>query len=371
MWTTNIASYNLMLSVPEPIRFNGQTQRLERLPAGMTKLSQETPGGLDVIICQELIPSTYHTMLTQAMADRGWTYASDPLASSYSSNLFKLVNGGVVVFSKYPILDQRQFVFDTDCQFSDCMAAKGVVYCRILLPDQNVINVLSTHFQAWHTPRAQRVRQLQAQRFFDFVQSLQIAPDEAVVFLGDLNIDFYTSQQELTGIMRTLHMDLNSFKAYPGKKFSSDPNTNALMGNDEDVMYATKFYPQGCYEDYLNTLNCPCCPQEMLDYAGYSTDHLKPVQASFQVHPLKYDDYFTVKMNSTTERKIKDLSDHYPIVASYQFPQATQFAERSINPRSLKPRGKINWVVVVLTALIVSFFVVLGAVLLRLVKKVF
>ena len=97
--------------------------------------------------------------------------------------------------------------------------------------------------------------------------------------------------------------------------FSSDPNTNSLVGNDDAAMYSTRLYPHGCYGTYLDTLSCPCCPQELLDYIGYSELHLRPATWHCAVVLIKTEP-FVMKLNMTTERQMTDLSDHYPLIAS-------------------------------------------------------
>ena len=51
-WSLNICTYNLMLPIDEPIRYNGQYERASRV---IHDIDMVTPGGIDVIILQELM----------------------------------------------------------------------------------------------------------------------------------------------------------------------------------------------------------------------------------------------------------------------------------------------------------------------------
>jgi endonuclease/exonuclease/phosphatase family metal-dependent hydrolase len=343
MWTINVCTYNIMTPVTQPLRYNGQMERLTLIPEALHDLHQNTPGGLDVLIIQELIPSKYHRFLKKKLALLGWTYCSHPLYSSVFSS--KLVGGGVVIFSRHPILDQKQKVFECACTSTDCLASKGVVYCKVQLPSGNAVSVVATHFQAWATQTGAAVRREQAEECRSFIDSLGLQPSEAVLFAGDLNTDYYTQQPELAQISKALGVQLLSLDA-DSHPFTSDPNTNAMVGNDDAEMYSTRLYPSGCYEAYMQTLRCPCCPQELLDYMGFSLCHQHPVSTHCQVVMLKTPQPIGIKLNVTTERMVSDLSDHYPLVGTFQWSSPSVHSCNS-EPVGVQPHLYVVWPVAI------------------------
>ena len=178
------------------------------------------------------------------MSEFGWKYHTDALNTSYLSAQIKLGSGGVVILSKYPIVKQYQSVFDTECTSSDCFACKGIVYARILLPKNNIVNVFGSHFQAWNLEQAKVIRVQQQNQCKDFIDSMKLQSDEAVLFMGDLNIDYYSRQNEVQQLQ--INMALQLFELdEDSHPFSADPDTNQLMGNDEPSMYVTSQYPKG------------------------------------------------------------------------------------------------------------------------------
>ena len=333
MWKFTIATYNLMVPVPEPLRNNGQTIRVQKLPQAIEDLTGRVLNGLDVIAVQELIPNHLRAQFLEHMKQKGFLYHTASLKTDYMSLKFKAVNGGVIILSKHPILVEYNKVFDTECESVDCIACKGVVYCRIQLENKNIVNVLSTHFQAWDTCKGRRIRRQQAICVKKFIDSLHIPKDEPVILVGDLNLDFYNHNTELHYLLGIMKLKLNKFNPN-STPFSSDPRSNTLVGNDDTIRYATDKYPKGCYEDYLNSLSCPCCPRELLDYVTFSINHLQPIDSEMSVFVIKTKRRFNMKFNITTERETNDLSDHYPVIGSFSWNKPTRFTHRSI---TLKP----------------------------------
>lgn len=320
-----MCTYNLMLTVPVPLRYNGQRERSARI-CGSLHLLAKTHTDIDVFVFQEL--TTGRSVVVEGMAELGWPYASDVLTTPCLScaGTVKLLDGGVVIVSKYPITHQRGHVFRKACQGYDCLACKGSVLCRIV-KEGNVVNILGTHLQAWDNPRSRRVREVQATEIRELIDSASIPKDEPVVVLGDFNIDLNTNRTEIDMLRSTLYMSILDHGGVGVDGFSSDPKTNQLVGNDDGTMYKTTQYPHGCYADYMDSLHCPCCPREWLDFVGFSRGHLNPIKSAMHIHPLKSTDVFKMQFNLKEARYTTELSDHYPVLATLFF-EDTPFADR-------------------------------------------
>lgn len=322
----NICTYNVMLTVPKPIRFNGQFKRSCEIPHSIDIFCQKH-FLLDIIVFTELIDPICRKILLEKMKNYGWVFSSDML---YEGNIIpglKLVNGGVVIVSRYEILSKKNYVFKGSCEGYDCYASKGIVYCRIN-KNGNIFNIFGTHLQAWDTPLARKIRHSQARQCRKFIDSFCLAHDEAVILTGDLNIDFYTRSKDIQKLSKTLCV--NVMKANPDTfQFSSDPNTNKLVGNDDANMYKTHLFPNGCYQDYMQHMFCLCCPQELLDYICVSKNHLIPYRSNVFVYKLKAKKKFTMHFNVSTQREVNELSDHYPLIAQLAF-SPTPYANRVV-----------------------------------------
>lgn len=335
-WECRICTYNVMLSVPEPIRFNGQYERATRIPGALKRLNKKVD--TDIIIFVELMDEQYINMIRNHMYASGWVYTSDVHINKLKS--VKLANSGIFIVSKYPIIYQFEHTFQSACDGYDCNAAKGALYCRIL-KNNNIINIIGTHLQAWNSDKCVQTRLLQAQELNKFVSNLRIPRDEPIIVAGDFNVDQHSNMKELSQVLQI--MNLNSLPlntTISDNIFTVNPQTNKLVGNDDDTMYSTPVYPYGCYDEYMEIMTCKCCPQELLDYITYSRVHLQPVKGkSFTVvNELKTLVPFKMNFNITTTRGcIYDLSDHYPVIGILVFSSPTPFENRNIS-YTTKPR---------------------------------
>ena len=296
MPSLSILHLNTMLCVPEPVRFTGQEDRKDRIPPAIALIDRDTP--IDVIICSELVTHS----LSAAFAELGWQYSTKSISEPFT------MNGGIVVFSKYPIIEQKCLPFDA-CAGSDCLISKGVVFARIR-KDADVISVFGTHLQAWTTPEGARIRERQVIIIREFMNGLSLPEDELTVLAGDLNVDLHTCPVEAKRLASIMGMTIVPL-ASDSLKYTSDPRTNQLVGNDLPSAYATVEYPNGCYEEYLQTLSCVCCPQEYLDYILCSKT--RPAHGTVRVVPIEVEP-FSVHLNITTERVVRNVSDHHAVV---------------------------------------------------------
>ena len=338
-----VCTYNTMLMLPPPIRFHGQHARARRIPKALLTALPD----LDVVVFQELGSLGARKTVLDGMAKQGWTYATDRLMSPFLSTRHpKIVCGGVVIVSKHPILHQAQKTFD-NCALSDCWASKGVVYARIQ-KGRHVFNVVGTHLQAWDECATVRADQLQQCR--RLVAQLNLPRHEPVVFAGDFN--------EPVSVDGFRTIDL----ADDSEQFSFDPDHNTMVGNDSPSMYVTADHPRGCYSDYKSTWKCVCCPQQLLDYVHYATDHAVPTTASARVVHLKSAP-FVASYSAFASRAYTDLSDHFPVVAHLQFDDLRD-AEGYV-PSDLPPHT-IDSVKATITIVMLVLFLILCAA--RLVK---
>lgn len=316
-----VLTYNTFLTVPVPLRFNGQKERSLQIPQAISLFNESLTNKIDVIIATELIAPSHRERVLSQLRQRGWFYHTKPLSKNPFFDTLKLVSGGIVIISRYPILQEDAYIFEDACEGYDCTACKGCLYARIN-KNGHIFNVFGTHYQAWDTPTAQELRMRQAKDCQRFIARLDIPKTEPVIFGGDLNLDMYTCQAELKEVLDLIQMvpadrDRNSYQ------FTSDPSTNELMGSDEDSIYATLNHPKGCYNEYVATGVCICCPQQWLDYICYSTQHLQPSQSNMKVVKMKSREPYKIQFNITTEKWINDLSDHYPVLGEFRFEVTT------------------------------------------------
>jgi len=277
-----------------------------------------------VIAINEAFIETLRDQMLNNFAQFGWFSSTKVLKSR------QLLNGGILILSKWPVIKQAQIGFSSAAtQGSDALVAKGINYAHIRKTlengQQKDFHIFATHFQAWNSSGSRKCRVLQAIEMKNFVDA-QMIEDGPVIFAGDFNVDSYQYPGDLVTLLDNLCAGMPGrlgleVEAGPRQQFTSDSSNNNLVGRDG----AAKDW--NC-EDLYNSspylaLNCPC---EWLDYIFYSKEYQLPVIMEDNSTPtlecvaLKTDP-FTVKWNfrGSEERILNDLSDHYPVLARFKF----------------------------------------------------
>lgn len=127
--------------------------------------------------------------LIQAAFDKGYRYNThnpDPaILSGY------VVDGGLLIISRFPIVTSQFYEFKVAAVMSDCMALKGALYARIQIQNE-FVNLITTHTQASYFDSSLHLfcesylcRYQQLVELKDFVHSLH--PEGLCIILGDLN----------------------------------------------------------------------------------------------------------------------------------------------------------------------------------------
>jgi endonuclease/exonuclease/phosphatase family metal-dependent hydrolase len=120
-------------------------------------------------------------------------------------DMFKghLIDSGLVILSKFEIVDKDEFTF-TVGKGVDGLCSKGVLYAKIKLPN-NSVHVFTTHLQAsYHTEDLKKfmeyrdVRKIQLIELKKFVDKKVSGCEEPVFIAGDFNVD----GRELRKILR-------------------------------------------------------------------------------------------------------------------------------------------------------------------------
>lgn len=281
----NVLSYNIYMRPPTPMTANGQADRAPLLPPQMR--------GHDVIILNEAFDDPARGVVLRGLLSE-YPHATRILGSDRGIEQ----DGGVIMVSKWPIVDEGQLPFGEVCTndgggplgiglVDDCQSDKGVLYAKIMKGGYPY-HIFGTHAQAGHTPTRRDVRRQQVVMMAQFIASKQIATCEAVIAGGDFNIDRHGP-------------DISDYQFLLKTLAAVEP---AQFNN-------------------LNQLNCTYCygvnpladdqaeGQAYLDHLLTSRSHLLPIASIVTVRrpmsPIPWRD------------NIRDLSDHFAIAAVFKF----------------------------------------------------
>lgn len=311
--TLSVGTYNVWMMPRKVSAFTGCSPKKNT----RARLIGDVLPPCDVWVLTECFDYRARDILLNKMSAAGYFFFSPTVghkrANKSKKSMPKLLNGGVVLASKYPILSVRVKLFEDACTGADKLADKGVLYCKIL-KDGLLVHVFATHLQAWNDLLSRSMRKLQ----MEMIASLKLAVNidevnDVVLFVGDLNIDYwlnktnheYDEMLDLFGakdpsVLRAHQLNQTSDSKKKAsaaefkhtRKYSFDPRLNALAA------------------DGLSTDGS----LEMLDYVLYSRNHRQPKTASSWVQPLTTSQPWIWR-----KQPQYNLSDHFPVVSEFTF----------------------------------------------------
>ena len=180
----SVLAYNVM-----QLSLGGNETRAKLIPS----LIASGDRGYDAIVLSEAFDDLCRDeIMTQGFAEAGYDYHTDVVEESAVYG-----DGGVIIFSRWPIVTWRDHVFQMRGFGVDYLADKGVMYAKIN-KNGRIFNLFGTHPQSKHTEAGMYVRSLQMKEMDDFIQSCCSTgcANEAVIIAGDFNIDRLTDWNE-------------------------------------------------------------------------------------------------------------------------------------------------------------------------------
>ncbi|XP_038071620.1 sphingomyelinase C-like [Patiria miniata] len=300
----------------------GQRERTCRIPAKIFKMNPD----VDVVVLEEvfmggcIVNVNNSLTMRDILGEFGFVHSTrtvgDSLALLPGARVAEkrnstAENGGVFIASRWPIVQEKQKVFDNyDPTTSDALSAKGVMYARVRKTVEDAskdFHIFGTHMQSTEKTESPGIRVLQAGEIFDFMQGMSIPISEPVIYTGDLNGDLINKEENARAIIDALNANMPSLIG-PIKVTYDHQNNDNLDPTDKDAEY--------------------------LDYILTSNGHEQPVGASTQVFRPRSDqpvevcrDFRLFKFfmyphspDCRETKTVSDLSDHFPVVGIFQYP---------------------------------------------------
>jgi len=254
-----VATWNLMLSVKPPMRYNGAHERAKHVAPAFYSNDVIKQVQTNFICLQEL--SVCRSEVISSFVHH--PYSTREMRSSLFGKKPRVWPSGLIILSMYPILTEKHFIFTGPTYHIEKIVAKGMLYACSALPSGLRVHLLNIHLNAWSTPEARNARQNQILQIRNWISGLQIPDEEPCFLLGDFNIDWYESSEEIEFIAQTL--GAHPVRTSSGLMFTFDGQSNPIVGLDAPEEYRLAKTGKGCYEDILNENGCPCCPRQLLD----------------------------------------------------------------------------------------------------------
>ncbi len=225
------------------------------MPAVLETLSS------DIIVFSEAFSSTIRESIRRNLH----SYPHNTLVLDACKSSIKFTNGGIIIFSKHPIMDSKDYCFKNSA-FVDSLSAKGVQYVKINKFGTNY-NIIATHLNASYGKLSgAKARRAQIAEIADFIQTLNLPTNEPVIFAGDMNIDPHFNSDEYENMIRKLDV--------------------------QPLQKSGHVY---------SLVNKPM----IMDYIMYAKKHRQPIQATCDISQMTYNG--------------RNLSDHHPVVGKFRF----------------------------------------------------
>ncbi|MCX5366117.1 sphingomyelin phosphodiesterase [Streptomyces sp. NBC_00124] len=250
--------------------------------------------GNDVVVLQEAFDNSSSDALKSAAASEypyqtpvvgrsrtGW----DATGGAYSATTPE--DGGVTVFSKWPVLRKEQYVYKDACG-ADWWSNKGFAYV-VLNVNGARVHVVGTHAQSTDpgcdAGEAAAMRGRQFKAIDAFLDAKNIPASEQVLVAGDMNVDSRTAEYD----SMLADGDLVGADARTGHPYSFDTAENSI---------ARDRYPDD--------------PREDLDYVLHRAGHARP--SGWHNEVVEEESAPWTVTSWGTDYTYTNLSDHYPVI---------------------------------------------------------
>lgn len=247
-------------------------------------------------------------MYREILTSYGFKYYTATIGNPPSRRTFE--NGGVFIASKWPILEEKQTIYNDSVLLSaDTLSQKGAMYAKIQKTVdgiRRVYHVFGTHLQATGRLGADNVRREQARQMHQLMLSLNLPSTEPVIYGGDLNARLGSNLAN--DIFEIL--DATQPEKVGDLDYTSDKTINDLFAGDGRT------------------------GQSWIDYTLYSNAHLLPTNATTQVVRPRAQEPFEACIDDVKvspgpvypERRycrkpknVTDLADHFAVLGTFDY----------------------------------------------------
>ena len=140
----------------------------------------------DIVLLQEIFDINLFiskkTKLIKLAEKLGFKY------NIYSNSLsIKPVDSGLLILSKLPIVDSDSVIYDS-CFSYDMLSNKGILYAKVLLPNNHHLHIFNTHTQSGDDKNKHETKMKQLDFLVNYINS-KVPTDESILIGGDLNLD--------------------------------------------------------------------------------------------------------------------------------------------------------------------------------------
>ncbi len=182
----------------------------------------------DVLVLQEVFRENIKKRLIKSLTEE-YPYFAGPPGKDFG--LFGQ-DGGVMIFSKHPIVNTDIIKFNEGCKGADCLSQKGAVLVEIQKGTQT-FQVVGTHLQSMSSNECQKIRDRQMCSIYTDLLQKHYKTQVPQFIVGDLNTECHIPQRYIRMLTLLDAKDAansKEFKTYSTQnKFNSNPNDEGTL----------------------------------------------------------------------------------------------------------------------------------------------
>lgn len=267
----NVMVYNIQMLPASVTGLPEAALRSDLLPANFS------PWQDVVIFCEVFDNPPRNDYLIPAMQEAGFQHRTTILNKQDGPGVVP-TNGGVMIFSRWPVIDQDEIEYSKcGTNSGDCGATKGVKYAAIDKMGKRY-HLFGTHMDAGGEQDDIEARRSQISEMRQFIDTLGIPDGEPVIMGGDFNLG---------------------------------PNSSGgLYTEFKDSMNPVVPEPIGFYESTFSGDT-----GDIIDHAWVDSKHLLPTEATNNI--------LTFRSITDTMWELSEFSDHRSVQGRFVFPDIT------------------------------------------------
>jgi endonuclease/exonuclease/phosphatase family metal-dependent hydrolase len=195
----------------------------------------------DIVIFTELFCDTIRNFIINELRKYGFYYNTQCLGNGETCRKAMKMNGGIVIISKYLILESDTLLFHNISSGDDSFANKGAVYSKIII-NNVIIDLFGCHLQAWRDNVD--IRQQQLLELNKFIKS-KASKNDYCIIAGDFNVDKSSNIDEYRSMLNILNstdlIDSPAFTINAKNNLLARGNTLSNDGSSEIVDYILNY----------------------------------------------------------------------------------------------------------------------------------
>ncbi|MCZ2355730.1 MAG: sphingomyelin phosphodiesterase [Bacteroidia bacterium] len=214
--TISILSWNVFMLPPPFFR----THQIPRCKAIIEFLNNSS---YDVLVLQEIFYEKVRSKFVKGLINC-YPYHYGPCGT----DKFLRQDGGVMIFSKYPIESSQQIAFRDKCKGGDCFSDKGALLAEIV-KNHKKIQIVGTHLQSMEDSISQGIRVRQYEKIKQFLLRPFHREDVPQLIVGDLNTCKVTQRPFYKRMLDIFGAEDSHRSKKDKSDFTYDSDSNAIV----------------------------------------------------------------------------------------------------------------------------------------------